>query len=67
MYGTLQWQEYWVGQDDKVEVREWVPFTVGKPSLELILRRPRGGQDVDHLGLLGTSGQSPPRHETLGS
>jgi NADPH-dependent curcumin reductase CurA len=42
VYGTLGWQEYWVGQATKLERRT----------------TPKGGRDVDHLGLFGVSGMT---------
>jgi len=42
VYGTLGWQEYWVGPATKLERRT----------------TPKGGRDVDHLGLFGVSGMT---------
>lgn len=42
MFGTLGWQTYWQGPSNKVEHRDI----------------PRGGKDVDHLGLFGASGMT---------
>jgi len=42
VYGTLGWQEYWQGPGSKVELRT----------------TPKGGKDIDHLGLFGVSGMT---------
>lgn len=38
---------------------EPVDWTCGKVSVMLMLRTPKGGRDIDHLGLFGISGESP--------
>ncbi|ORY28051.1 hypothetical protein BCR39DRAFT_536430 [Naematelia encephala] len=42
VFGTLGWQEYWLGPAKHLEHRQ----------------TPRGGKDIDHLGLFGISGMT---------